>query len=230
MAGPSEPSRPLLIVGAGEFGQIAYEYFTHDSPYTPVGFAAETGENLGGTLCGLPVCTLDEAERRFPSAHVEAHVAVTYTRLNTVRARLIAEMKARRYRLGNYISSQAFVWHNVEIGENVFIFENNVVQPFCSIGNGVVLWSGNHIGHRTRVGDNVYISSHVVISGYCDIGERCFIGVNAAFADHVTLAEDCFVAMGASVTDSITTPDRIVKGAPARASERLSAKRYMKVR
>lgn len=34
-------AKNLLIVGAGEFADIAYEYFTVDSDYTVVGFAVE---------------------------------------------------------------------------------------------------------------------------------------------------------------------------------------------
>ena len=57
-------------------------------------------------------------------------------------------MKAKGYAAATYVSSRAFVWHNVVLGDNVFIFESNVVQHHASIGNDVILWSGNHIGHR----------------------------------------------------------------------------------
>ena len=36
-----EKTRKLVIVGAGEFGEIAYEYFTFDSEYEVVAFAVE---------------------------------------------------------------------------------------------------------------------------------------------------------------------------------------------
>ena len=36
-----EKTKKLVIVGAGEFGEIAYEYFTEDSPYKVVAFAVE---------------------------------------------------------------------------------------------------------------------------------------------------------------------------------------------
>ena len=37
----SPAGRKLIIVGAGETAQIAYEYFTHDSPHTVAAFAVE---------------------------------------------------------------------------------------------------------------------------------------------------------------------------------------------
>lgn len=33
--------KKLVIVGSGEFAEIAYEYFTYDSEYEVVGFAVE---------------------------------------------------------------------------------------------------------------------------------------------------------------------------------------------
>ena len=37
----NEDKKKLVIVGAGEFAEIAYEYFTYDSDYEVVGFAVE---------------------------------------------------------------------------------------------------------------------------------------------------------------------------------------------
>ena len=105
-------------------------------------------------------------------------VAVSYTHLNRVRTKLYEQAKNKGYSLASYVSSKAFVWRNVEIGENCFIMENNVLQSNVKIGNNVTLWSGNHVGHRTVIRNNCFLSSHVTISGFCDIGENCFLGVN----------------------------------------------------
>lgn len=190
----------VVIVGDGEFGQIAYEYLTHDSPHDVVGFSAERAFLVQKELYGLPVVPFEEIENHFPPGQFCLLIAVTYTQLNRVRARLYRAAKIRGYSLISYRSSRAFIWHNVQIGENCFIFENNVIQHHASIGNNVVLWSGNHIGHRARVGDHTYISSHAVISGYCEIGESCFFGVNSAVADGVKIADDCVIAAGTVVT------------------------------
>ncbi|MCJ2071059.1 acetyltransferase [Methylobacterium sp. J-030] len=221
--------RSLVIVGAGEFAKIADEYFTKDSDYHVVAFAVESTFKTAETVNDKPLVAIEDLTVLFPPDNFSVHIAITYTELNTVRERIFKKLKSLGYKFANYISSNAFVWDNVEIGENVFIFEANVVQPFCTIGDCVVLWSGNHIGHRTQIKSGVYVSSHVVISGYCQIGERCFIGVNTAFADHVTIAEDNFVAMASVVTTNMLDPDRVIKGSPATATK-ISAKRLMKAR
>lgn len=221
-------SRPLVIVGCGEFGLIAYEYFHHDSDYEVVGFSAERPFFTSDTLNGLPVVPLDELPARFPPGSVQVHVAVAYTGLNRVRRRLYETLKGVGYRFATYINSRAFVWRNAVVGENVFIFENNVVQPLTTIGDNVVLWSGNHIGHRSVIGNHCYLSSHVAMSGYCTIGDSCFVGVNASFADRVTVGRDCLISMGAVVAGDCE-PGRIYAGNPAEP-RKLGALRYFKVK
>lgn len=222
-------TKNLLIVGAGEFADIAFEYFTVDSDYTVVGFAVDQDYLEEASKFELPVVALESVESVFPKDSVEVHVAVTSTRLNQVRERLIAMMREKGYRFASYVSSRAFVWRTATLGENVFIFESNVVQHGVKIGDGVVLWSGNHIGHQSRIEDFCFLSSHVVISGYCTIGRRSFLGVNCTLADNVSIAADSFIGLGSVLNKSVDEPGQIMMGNPAVASK-VSAYRYFKVK
>ncbi|MCF5921293.1 sugar O-acyltransferase, partial [Xanthomonas perforans] len=167
--------RQLVIVGAGEFAQIACEYFQHDSHYKVVAFSVERDFLLQTTVAGLPVVAYEELEQRYPPHDYAVFVAIPATQLNRLRTRFFQDVVRRGYCCATYVSSRAFVWQNAQIGANCFIFEGNVVQPFTRIGDNCVLWSGNHIGHRTVVQDHVFIASHAVISGYCEIGQGSFI-------------------------------------------------------
>jgi len=209
-------ARPLVLIGAGEFAQIACEYFEHDSDREVLAFSVEREFLAQPTLAGRPVVPYEALEQHYPAADVDVYVAIPSSQLNRLRTRFYLDMKRRGYRLASYVSTRAFVWRNAEIGENCFIFEGNVVQPFVSIGNNCILWSGNHVGHRTVVRDHVFIASHAVISGYCEIGESSFVGVNSTFNDHVKVAPDNVIGSGALVTQD-TEPGRIYVGAPARA-------------
>jgi sugar O-acyltransferase (sialic acid O-acetyltransferase NeuD family) len=209
-------TRKLVIIGAGEFAQIACEYFSCDSHYQVVAFAVERDYLRAPTLAELPVVAYQDLEQHYPPSEVEVFVAIPATQLNALRTRLYLDAKHRGYRCARYISSRAFVWRNAVIGEHCFIFEGNVIQPFTRIGDNCILWSGNHIGHRTVVDDHVFIASHAVISGYCQIGQGSFIGVNATFSDRVRVAADNVIGAGALVTGD-TEPGRVYVGAPARA-------------
>lgn len=207
--------RNIVLVGDGEFAEIAFEYFTHDSDHTIVAFAVERAFRTRDELFGLPVVDFEDVEVRFPSSRFAMFVAITNTQLNRVRARLFREAKAKGYDLVSYVSSRAFVWHNVAIGENCFVFENNVIQYHAAIGDDTILWSGNHIGHRTRIGAHCFLTSHVVVSGYCDIGDYCFLGVNASVGDHIAVGRDCIIGMG-SVVVRPTEPGLVYVGSPAK--------------
>ena len=205
----------LVIVGDGETAELAYEYFTHDSPHDVVAFCVEQAYRTKAELFGLPIVDFEEIGRLYSPSAYSAFVAISYTQLNRVRTRLYRAMKEKGYALVSYVSSRAFVWRNVTIGENCLIMENNVLQYSVRVGDNVVLWSGNHVGHQTAIGDNVFVSSHVVISGYCNIGENCFLGVNSCIANNVVIGKDCLVAMG-SVVSKNTEAGKVYAGNPAR--------------
>lgn len=219
--------RKLVIIGDSAIAEVAYEYFTHDSPYEVAAFAVDAGYLVRDELFGLPVVDFGTLEERYPPSGYILFVALGYNQLNRLRTRFYREGKARGYDFASYVSSRAFVWRNVQIGENCFIFESNVLQPFVRIGDNVTLWSGNHIGHHSTIRDNCFIASQVVISGFCDVGESCFIGVNATVANNVRIAPDCLVGAGATILRD-TESDRIYGATATPAAER-TARSYFKV-
>lgn len=210
----SDPKR-LVIVGAGEFAEIAYEYFTHDSPYEVVAFSAERRFVNSESLFDLPVVAFEELESVHPPGTAEVFVAVTFTQLNRVRTRLYQQAKEKGFGVASYVSSRAFVWHNAKVGENCFVFENNVIQYYATIGDNVILWSGNHVGHRAAVRDHCFVSSHVVISGYCEVGESCFLGVNSTIGDRVAIGRDTIIGAGAVVLQDVAER-QVMRGNPAK--------------
>lgn len=219
--------RKLVIIGAGETAHLAYEYYTHDSDYEVVAFAVEGQYREQDEFLDLPLVDMETMQAAFPAAQYSAFVAVSSPKLNRVRTRLYDLTKAKGYELASYVSSMAFCWHNVVIGDNCFILEDNTLQPFVTVGNNVTLWSGNHIGHRSVIKDNCFLTSHIVVSGFCEVGENAFIGVNSSLADHVKIAPDNFIAMATAINQD-TEPDCVYSGNPAE-KRKISAKRFCRV-
>jgi sugar O-acyltransferase (sialic acid O-acetyltransferase NeuD family) len=129
-------------------------------------------------------------------------VAVSYAKINALRAEKAAAAKERGYNLASYLSSRATVFPGFELQENCFILEDNTIQPFARVGANVTLWSGNHIGHHSVIEDDVFVASHVVISGGVKIGRGSFLGVNVTIRDHVTIGERCVIGAGALVLEN----------------------------
>lgn len=206
----------LVIVGDGETAELAYNYFNTDTGYEVVGFSAEAKYKHSDQLFGLPVVAFEEVEHTFdPKTHA-AFVAVSYTQLNRLRRRLFQSAKEKGYRLYTYISPQASVAKDVEVGENCFILEKAVVQHGAKIGDNVTIWTGSAIGHRSKIGNNCFIATHVAVSGFCEVGENCFLGVNSCTAGNIKIADDCIVGAGAVIIKD-TTQGGVYVGNPASA-------------
>jgi sugar O-acyltransferase (sialic acid O-acetyltransferase NeuD family) len=195
--------RELVIVGDSLFAEIAHEYFEHDSPYDVVAFSVEREYWKRDRFRGLPVVPFQDLESALDPERHSVFVAITYGQLNRVRTRLVDAAVAKGFHAASYVSSRAFVWHNVELGEHCFIFEHNTLQPFVRIGRNCVLWSGNHIGHHSSVGENVFIASHAVISGSVRIGDNCFVGVNATIVNDVTIGSDSWIGPSVTITRDV---------------------------
>jgi sugar O-acyltransferase (sialic acid O-acetyltransferase NeuD family) len=194
--------RQLVIVGDSLFAEIAHEYFTHDSEYDVVAFSVESAYLKRNEFRGLPVLPFERLEHELDPAAHSVYAALTYGKMNRVRARLAAEAKTKGFSLASYVSSRAFVWRNVELGEHVFIFEDNTIQPFVRVGSNVVMWSGNHIGHHSTVGDNVFVASHAVVSGSVQIGDNSFVGVNSTIVNDIAIGRDNWIGPHVVLTRS----------------------------
>jgi len=221
-------AKKLVIVGVGEIANMAYEYFTYDSEYEVAAFSVNKCFIKENVFRELRVVALEELTDAYSPDEYFVFVAIGEKHLNRDRANVCENVKKLGYKLVSYVSSKAFIWHNVKIGENCFILENNTLQPFVSIGDNVTLWSGNHIGHQTKIDNNCFITSQVVISGMCEIGANTYIGVNATIANNIKLAKDNFIGMGAVIGKN-TLENTVYTGNPAVASN-VSALRLCKVK
>lgn len=196
-------SKKLVLFGDSAFAEIAYEYFTHDSDYEVVAFTIDEEFIERDSLFELPIVPFEKVEKEYPPEKYDMHIALVYNKLNRIRKKKYEEAKKKGYSLANYVSTKAFVWHNVKMGDNVFVFEDNTIQPFVKLGSNIVLWSGNHIGHHSTIGSHNFISSHVVISGFVELGEACFLGVNAAIGNNISIGKDSLIGAGGLITKDI---------------------------
>ena len=209
----------IIIFGIEDFAELAHFYLENDSNHEVVAFSVNEKylpENR--TFCGLPIVKFENIEKSYLPDEYKFFAPMAPKKMNRLREQIYLEIKAKGFELITYISSKATLFGN-KIGDNCFIFENNVIQPFTTIGNNVILWSGNHIGHHSVIKDHIMFTSHVVLSGHCVVEDYCTLGVNATIRDGVTIAEGTFVAMAASIIKN-TEPWGLYKGNPALKSEK----------
>ena len=189
----------IVIFGAGDIARLAHFYFTTDSAHDVAGFVVDRAFRTADEFLGLSLSDVDDVTERYPPSDHLMFVALSYAKMNGLRAEKFAAMKQAGYRLASYVSSRCSYLTQTPPGENCFILEDNTVQPFVTIGNNVTLWSGNHIGHDVTIEDHCFITSHVVISGHVRVGARSFIGVNATLRNSITIAPQTLIGAGAII-------------------------------
>lgn len=211
--------KPIVIFGASDAAQLAYYYFTRDSPLEVVAFATDA-EYLpeSGRFCGLPVVAFASVAEVYPPDRFDFFVALGYSKLNRLRRERFEAARALGYHLVSYVSSRATVLNEGRIGSNCFILEDNTIQPFVTIGNNVTMWSGNHIGHHSTIADHCFLASHIVVSGRVSIGQGCFVGVNATFRDNIKVGENCVFGAGTLILADVE-PNGLYIGSATERSE-----------
>ncbi len=205
----------VIIFGINDFAELAHYYLETDSDYKVVAFSV-TKDYLPEEkeFKELPVIAFEDIELEYSPEEYKFFAPMAPKKINSIRKGIYIKIKEKGYAMISYVSSKASIF-NTKVGDNCFIQEDNTIQPFVSIGNNVILWSGNHIGHHSVIKDHVFFSSHVVLSGHCVVEPSCFFGVNSTIKDGVIIAEGSFVSMATSITAN-TNPWGVYIGNPSK--------------
>lgn len=179
----------VVIFGVGQIAELAFFYITHDSEHEVVAFTVDSNYLKEDTFHNLPVFDFEVIDKKYPPNEYKFFLPISYNKVNKIRSEKFKIVKKKGYECISYISSKA-TYYNTSIGENCFIFENNVIQPYTKIGDNCILWSGNHIGHHTKIEDHCFLASHIVVSGSVTIGEYSFVGVNATIRDNIKIGKE----------------------------------------
>ena len=160
----------VVIFGAGQIAEVAKTYIDAHGPIGSLASPSISAYLGAETFHGLPVVAWERLEQHFPPHSIALLGPLSYRRINEFRRDRHLEGKARGYRFASFVHPASHVY-TAEIGENCFILENNVIQPFVRIGDGVIIWSGNHVGHHAVIGDYCFLASQVGLGGGVQVGD-----------------------------------------------------------
>ena len=189
----------LILFGMGDIGRLAHYYFSRDSEHEVVAFTADSEYAKESTFLGLPVVDFERVNQVYPSSDHKMFIALSYARMNELRAAKYFRAKEMGYELVSYVSSRCTYLSDSPAGDNCFILEDNTIQPFVRIGSNVTLWSGNHIGHDSIIEDHCFLASQIVVSGRVRIRPYCFIRVNVTLRNAITIASHTLLGAGAII-------------------------------
>jgi sugar O-acyltransferase (sialic acid O-acetyltransferase NeuD family) len=196
--------KKVVVFGTGGFAQLVYLYLKQSKPsfLEVVAFSANEWVIKDKAIYGLPVIPFESIEKVYPSKEYRMFIAVGYSELNRKRARFFEEAKDKGYSLISYVHPSTILNDEFEMGENCFIFENNVIQPYVKLEDDVIIWTGNVISHHTTIMKHCFIVSHAAIAGNTVIEPYCFVGMNATIRNGIRIARECVIGAGSVILNS----------------------------
>jgi len=198
----------IIIFGNSQYAKLITEYLSES--YNIVAYCVHQAYIEDKFFLGKPLVAFENISTQFSPLDYEMFIALGYTQINSLRAKVCAEAKQKGYRLISYVHPSSIISSNVTIGENCFIFENSVVQPFSTIGNDVTIWASSTICHDCEIADDVFIASNVCINGNVKIGRAAFIGAGAVVRNNLSISEETLIGAGCVILED-TMPKEVYK-------------------
>ena len=208
--------KQLIIYGMGDFARLMRTLFEQETAREVVGFCADPAFVQNDRFDGLPLCTLAQAESRYPADQVDMFVAAGYSRMRA-RAEMLAKAQARGFVLANYVSPHAVLAPGVQMGVNNAIFQGVQLEPNVRIGDNNTIWSSVNLCHDVTIGNHVFLAARALVGGFGTVHDLSFIGFNATILQRVSVAEETLVGAGALVLHD-TQPHTRYLGVPATAA------------
>ena len=218
-----------MIFGAGQLADVAKAYLDRFSDDRVVGFTVDAAYLEQTDRHGLPVVAWDALEAHFPPTEVLLLGPLSYQRMNRFRRDRHNEAKARGYGFASFVHPSA---HNMAqaIGANCFVLENCVLQPYSVLGDGVMIWSGTHVGHHTRIGDFSFLSSLVGLASGVTVEPGCMIGGQVGVDNGITIGAESYLQSRAMIRRDVPAGSvvRHLSDGPERyGSDRLIARKFV---
>lgn len=134
---------------------------------------------------------------------------------NRIREKLVQKFQQNSIKVFTAIHQKAYISLHTKIGEGAVIMANATVNPFATIGIGVICNTASLIEHECSIGDFSHICPGAVLAGNVTVGNRTFIGANSVVRQGIKIGDDVIVGAGSVVTKDIPSGS-IVWGNPAK--------------
>lgn len=189
----------VIIFGEGNIQEMAFFYLQREDGYDVCAFTADKIFIKSDMYLNLPMIPFENIETVYPPEKYKMFIPLGYKRNNHLRSEKYEMAQKKGYSFITYISPKA-TFYGTSVGNNCFILENSIIQPFSTIGNDTIVWSGSHIGHHSYIGNHCFLAPCSTVCGGTEIGDHTFIGANATVRNGIKIAEDNLIGAGAVIT------------------------------
>ncbi|MBI1822710.1 MAG: acetyltransferase [Nitrospirae bacterium] len=190
----------VIIFGNKSTAREVFFFLKYFSQYEVAGFTVDKDYIKSDTLFQLPVLPFcRNLTTVFPPDKFKMLIAVGYLQRNKLREERYFQSKEYGYELINFISPNAVIYSDIEIGDNCIVGHSTVISPNVKIGNNVIILSGCLICHDVIIENNCFFSPGVSVAGGVHIGSNSFLATNSIIRKNVSIGEESVIGAGAII-------------------------------
>lgn len=195
--------KKLIIYGVGRLAEYAAYVFDKDSSYDVVGFCIEQAYMDKKDEIITDLLPFETILNEYSRNDYILFIAIGN---NLIRKKVYSIAKKEGFEFAKYISTKATYWDNLIVGENSFVSEGNILQPFTTIGKNSILFN-NQIGHHCKIGDDTLVSVST-LGGNVEIGDLSYIGMGSVIKQNIIIAEKNIIGIGCVIIKN-TEPNSV---------------------
>jgi len=149
----------VVIYGDSDFAEQVKNQLDLDDRYKVVAFTVDESKFQKDIYNGLPVIKFQLLKYFYNKNEIKIFPAIGYSKLNSIRELVYKEIINQDFEIFTYISKNAIIGKNVNIGKGVYITEFVSIGTNVKIGNGVIFLPNSSIAHDVIIEDFVFLFS-----------------------------------------------------------------------
>lgn len=199
-----------IIIGAGTYGEVYYEYL-HEQ-YNVTGFY-DDDESLHGTkVAGVEVKgSVKDALEHESDCSVFVPIGN-----NPIRVKILKQFEEKGFDIPSFIHPKTIIHKSVKLGKAVYILPGTNIMPRTFIGDYVMISMGVNIAHHNIIEDGCFFSQGTNIGASINIKELAYVGISATLVTGLCeIGKNTLIGAGAVVIKDV--PDNaVMAGVPAK--------------
>ncbi len=210
----------ILLIGAGAQAKTACETFSFYDHLNPVCIIATDGSGPmeWPSAYGVDLIVGFAAIEKMAKSG-EADSAIVC--IPDAQQKRIVEERALRagLKIVSAVHPRATVATTSTIGDGTIIDPGAVIQPFCTIGRGVMIHGNVVIAHDCKIGDYASLAPGSALAGWVELGAGAHVYTGACVKPTCKIGVNATIGAGATVISDVPANATFV-GVPARSLEK----------
>ncbi|MBD5086993.1 MAG: PglB [Clostridiales bacterium] len=160
----------LLILGAGQYGQVAKEIAESTGLFGKIDFLDDNVENVVGSVADY---------EKLAGKYSYAFVAIGNADL---RLAYIRALEKSCFRIAVLISPKAYVSQSAQIKQGSIVEPFAIVNSNSAVGEGTLICAGAIVNHNAVVGDACHLDCGSVVEANAVVPDKIKLGCNEVFS------------------------------------------------